>query len=96
MRAADAAVVAVDVRGAQLLSLLQALLNAPPHGLQVNGRIRADHSKGKGFRNKGMGYRNKGMGFRNKGIRAKGLAAGEGGGSGLAAPIPVPVGAWRL
>ncbi len=41
VRAADAAVVAVDVRGAQLLSLLQALLNAPPHGLQVGeyGRI---------------------------------------------------------
>jgi hypothetical protein len=49
VRAADAAVVAVDVRGAQLLSLLQALLNAPPHGLQVGGRIRANHVKGKGL-----------------------------------------------
>jgi hypothetical protein len=74
VRAADAAVVAVDVRGAQLLSLLQALLNAPPHGLQVGEYGRIIVIKGKGL----LGIRV--WAFRNKGIRAKGFAAGEGGG----------------
>jgi hypothetical protein len=67
VRAADAAVVAVDVRGAQLLGLLQALLNAPPHGLQVGGRYGRIMLRVRGFGIRGWADRNKGRGCRNKG-----------------------------